>query len=272
MVDKSFIFLAGHHRSGTSLLHEILRAHPLVSGFSKTGVPQDEGQHLQSVFKPALAFGGPGKYIYNQNSYMNEHHSLATEQSAKSIWKQWSEHYNKESVHYIEKSPPNLIRTRFLQKLFPNSKFVCILRHPLAVSYATQKWSKTSIESLIEHTLLGYEILMKDIDYLSNAYVIRYEEFTNRPQREIDKIYDFLGLKSLPIQNNVRSNINEKYFAMWDHERKNLQPRDPLPVDEQLEKRTNTLGYSIANYRALLPSLLLGAHGNKLHASANSGG
>ena len=265
MVNERFVFIAGHHRSGTSLLHSILRAHPFVSGFSKTGVPEDEGQHLQSVFKPALAFGGPGKYIFNKNSYMNEHHSLATEQSAKSIWKQWSQHYNKECEYYIEKSPPNIIRTRFLQKLFPNSKFVCVLRHPLAVSYATQKWSKTSILSLVEHTLLGYEILMKDIDYLRNAYVIRYEDFTNRPQLEIDKIYDFLGLKSLPIQDNVRPNINEKYFAIWDRDKKNLHLRGLLPVvGEQLEKRTNIFGYSIANCRTLLPSSLLGYHGKNV--------
>lgn len=264
MIYKKFIFIAGHHRSGTSLLHTILRAHPFVSGFSNTGVPEDEGQHLQSVFKPASAFGGPGKYIFNQNSYMNEHHSLATEQSAKSIWNQWSQHYNKECAYYIEKSPPNIIRTRFLQKLFPNSKFVCVVRHPLAVSYATQKMSKTSILSLVEHTLLGYEILMKDISYLRNACVIRYEDFTNRPQQEIEKIYDFLGLKSFPIQENVRSNVNEKYFAMWDRERKNLHLRDLLPgrkslhqIVEQLEKRANIFGYSIANHRALSTSSLL---------------
>ena len=103
---------------------------------------------------------------------------------------------------------------------------------------------------------------MKDIDYLRNAYVIRYEDFTNRPQLEIDKIYDFLGLKSLPIQDNVRPNINEKYFAIWDRDKKNLHLRGLLPVvGEQLEKRTNIFGYSIANYRALLPSSLLGYHG-----------
>jgi hypothetical protein len=140
------------------LLHEIIRAHPAISGFRNTGVPEDEGQHLQSVFKPASYFGGPGKYIFNRNSYMNENHALANFRSAEAIMQQWEKHYDQSCESYIEKSPPNLIRTRFLQKLFPSSKFVVILRHPLPVSYATQKWSRTSIKSLIEHTLLGYEI------------------------------------------------------------------------------------------------------------------
>lgn len=71
MIHKKFIFLAGHHRSGTSLLHEIIREHPAISGFRNTGVPEDEGQHLQSVFKPANSFGGPGKYIFNKNSVVS---------------------------------------------------------------------------------------------------------------------------------------------------------------------------------------------------------
>ena len=56
MTDKSFIFLAGHHRSGTSLLHEIIKEHPLISGFSNTGVPEDEGMFLQNVYEPAKTY------------------------------------------------------------------------------------------------------------------------------------------------------------------------------------------------------------------------
>jgi|TARA_B110000902_G_scaffold213317_1_gene244738 hypothetical protein len=259
MIDKSFIFLAGHHRSGTSLIHEIIRENPLISGFSQTGVPEDEGQHLQSVFESAKRYGGPGKYIHNKKSYMNENHFLATEKSAEAIFRQWERYYDTSCIHYVEKSPPNLIRTRFLQKLFQNSKFVVVMRHPLAVSYATQKWSRTSIKSLVEHTLTGYEIFMKDMAYLNNVYVVRYEEFVLNPQNEIDKIFGFLGLKSLPIQHSVISNINEKYFSMWEDDRKSILKKN-FPVSDELEKRTNKFGYSIHDYRELLPSLLLGPH------------
>ena len=270
MINKSFIFLAGHHRSGTSLLHEIIREHPLISGFSNTGVPEDEGQHLQKVFKPAKAFGGPGKYIFNQNSRMTEDHSLATDRSSEKIMVQWEKHYDASCEHYIEKSPPNLIRTRFLQKLFPNSKFIVILRHPLAVSFATQKWSKTSIKSLIDHTLLGYEIFMNDMDYLNNVYVLRYEDFVASAQDEINKVYDFLNLEPLHIQHSVKSDVNEKYFSMWEANRKNLLKRVLFPVGNDLENRANKFGYSIHDYRNIHSSLLLGAHNKALHSDGNS--
>ncbi len=268
MSHKSFIFLAGHHRSGTSLLHEIIREHPLISGFYNTGVPQDEGQHLQTVFEPAKTFGGPGKYILNKKSYMNENHVLATEQSAKEILAQWEKYYDTKCVNYIEKSPPNLIRTRFFQKLFPNSKFVVILRHPLAVSYATQKWCKTSIKHLLEHTLMGYEIFAKDMEYLNNLYVLCYEDFVANPQDEIDRIYNFLNLQSVTVQHKVKPFINDKYFSMWEDDRKRLLNIAPFSVGGDIEKRINKFGYSIHNCRNLLPCSLLGTHNKKIQPTA----
>ncbi|MBM5823567.1 MAG: sulfotransferase [Cyanobacteria bacterium K_Offshore_surface_m2_011] len=170
----------------------------------------------------------------------------------------------------LKKAPPNLIRIRFFQKLFPNSKFIVILRHPLAVSFATQKWSKTSIGELIDHTLLGYEIFMNDMDYLCNVYVLRYEDFVANPQDEIDKVYYFLNLESLHIQHTVKPDVNEKYFSMWEANRKSCLKRLLLPVDGCLEKRANKFGYSIYNYRNLLPSPILGVHNKALHSDGNS--
>jgi hypothetical protein len=43
MKNNEFIFLAGLHRSGTSLLHKIIREHPEVSGFAKKGYRKMKG-------------------------------------------------------------------------------------------------------------------------------------------------------------------------------------------------------------------------------------
>jgi hypothetical protein len=183
-----------------------------ISGLSHTGVPEDEGQHLQSVYKPASAFGGPGKYIDDSGAHMNEHHPLATEKSSHTIMKDWGKYYDTKCEYYTEKSPPNLIKTRFLQRLFTNSKFIIILRYPLSVGYATQKWSRTSIESLVEHTLKGYEVLAKDLPHLKAIFIVRYENFVENPQQEMDKIYQFIGVESNPVGNDIRANVNEKKF------------------------------------------------------------
>jgi hypothetical protein len=242
-----------------------------VSGIFQSGVPEDEGQHVQSVYKPARFHGGPGKYIFDEKSYMNEHHALANDQSASAIMEQWAQYFDPTCHYYIEKSPPNLIRTRFLQRLFPKSKFIVILRHPVAVSYATQKWSRTSIRSLVEHSLRGYEIFMKDISHLRHVYVLRYEDFVYSPQDEINKIYDFLDLEPILIQHEIHSNVNEKYFSMWEASRSRIVARLTFPVSNALEKRMNMFGYSIRDCRKLLATPLLGAHEAQVAPAAGKG-
>ncbi len=257
MESHKFFFLAGLHRSGTSLLHEIFRSHPDISGFKNTGVFEDEGQHLQKVYQPASAFGGPGRFGFNRNAYMDEGHSLVSKDNANKLFKDWSRYWDLEKKNLIEKSPPNLIRTRFLQALFPDSTFIVILRHPLAVAYATKKWSRKSpIPLLVEHNLRCYEIFLNDIDKLHNCYVLRYEDFVIKPQEFISLILNTLDLTPLKIQQNIRKNINQKYFFDWELDKQNFGKRAIFDLSKtffEFEKRANVFGYSLKDPEQLLP-------------------
>jgi hypothetical protein len=255
---NKFIFLAGLHRSGTSLLHEIIRGHPEISGMSGTGAPEDEGQHLQSVYEPASSFGGPGKFVFDPRSHMDESHSLATQENAKIIFKHWSQYFDLSCKYLVEKSPPNIVRTRFLQKLFPGSKFILILRHPLAVSYATRKWSKTSIHSLFEHYLLAHEIMERDIQVLGSAYILRYEDLVTEPQEVINDIFSYLELEHIKISHDVKRGVNDRYFKMWESDRQNSGKQNLKELSQEFETETNKFGYSITDYSRLLPVSWIG--------------
>ncbi|MCT0248672.1 sulfotransferase [Synechococcus sp. CS-205] len=254
MTGKKFIFLAGHHRSGTSLLHRILSEHPEVSGFSGTGVPENEGQHLQSVYEPAKTYGGPGRYIFNDASYMNEDHPLATSQSARDIFKSWAKYYDSTRMFYIEKSPPNLIRTRFLQKLFPGCLFLVIFRHPIAVAYATQRMTGAGISSLIEHTLRGYELFLADLPHLNDVYILRYEDFVAYPQHEINRVCSFLALDSIEISYDVQPDVNKKYFSAWGVD------MGGRLIADLLEYRANSIGYSLRDPEKLVTTSFYMTH------------
>jgi len=264
MEGKKFIFIAGLHRSGTSMLHEIIRSHPNISGFHNTGVPADEGQHLQNVYEPALRFGGPGKFAFNCRSRMDESHPLVSSANAKKLFEQWRPHFDMSCDHLVEKSPPNIIRTRFLQKLFPHSKFIFILRHPLAVSYATQKWSGTSIQSLLEHYLLAHEIMIQDFHWLNSFQFLRYEALVADPQLAIDGIFNFLQLTPIKVIYDIKRDVNEKYFQLWEKDSKNSLNNK---LEEKLETKINTLGYSIKHYHEVLPVPWLDAERTDLHSN-----
>lgn len=108
MQNKRLIFVCGTHRSGTSLLHRLVRAHPLVSGFAATGVPEDQGQHLQDVYPPAWRLGGPGRFARSSLTHMDETHSLATPGRCRPPVRPAVVALGPVQAVPIEKSPPNV--------------------------------------------------------------------------------------------------------------------------------------------------------------------
>jgi hypothetical protein len=217
--DQRHLFIGGLHRSGTSLLHATLRAHSEISGFAGTGAPEDEGQHLQTVFPIGLAFGGPGRFGFDPRAYMDENHPLATPASAAMLAAEWGRYWDLTKPVLIEKTPLNLIRMRFFQKLFPDARFILLLRHPVVVAYATWKFTGLPIHMLIEHGLRCYECALADVPALSHFHRVHYEELMAAPQPTIDRIVRFAGVGDFKIGDSLARDSNPAYFAQWQRER-----------------------------------------------------
>jgi len=250
-----YVFIGGLHRSGTTLLARCLRDHPRVSGFQHTGRPADEGQHLQSIYTTDTAHGGPGRFCFDPTAYMNESACLATPATAAMLQQQWSQHWDVDKEFLLEKSPPNLIRTRFLQVLFPASYFVIIMRHPIPVTFATRKiWSGIPIHSLIDHWLIGYEQFERDKVHIHNVHILRYETLVDNPPATLAKIYSFLGLEFAPPRQEIRPGINQTYFSMWN-ELINGKQVNKFYVNyryilQKFEARISRFGYSLETLEA----------------------
>lgn len=119
LTGRNIVFLGGLHRSGTSILHRLLASHPSASGFEKTGVPEDEGQHLQTVFQAAKNFGGPGRFAFHPDAYLSEDDAnFTSEADINRLSRQWGAHWNLSCDTLLEKSPPNMIRSRFFKLYF----------------------------------------------------------------------------------------------------------------------------------------------------------
>lgn len=217
------LFIGGLHKSGTSIFHRSVKAHSSASGFSDTGVPRDEGQLLQSVFPPANQTGGMGRFGFRDESHLTEECPIADESHGRRLFQEWSEHWDLGKRVLVEKSPPTLIRTRFLQSLFPDARFVILLRHPIPVSYSTSQWTDIHFHTLIGHWVRCHDIFEKDRPHIRRLLVVRYEDFVARPDETLKKLCDHVGLEPVGPDEEIRENINRKYLRRWT--RMKLWPR-----------------------------------------------
>ena len=246
--DRRILFIGGLHRSGTSILHRIVRAHPQISGFTGTGVPEDEGQHLQTLFPVGLAFGGPGRFGFDPRAYMDETHPLATRENALKLSAEWALHWDLGKPVLVEKTPLNLVRMRFLQALFPQAGFILLLRHPIVVAFATWKYCREPIPVLIEHTLRCYERAIADAACLKQFRRLRYEDLIADTQAAIDPLWRFAGVADHTVDSLIISNFNEQYFDVWQRERAQITTnaeREQPGWFGRTEARCRALGYSL---------------------------
>ena len=245
MQQHKFIFICGLHRSGTSLLYKILKNQKTISGFKNTTAIEDEGQHLQSVFNAANKHGGPGKFGFDKDSFLNEKSEIIKKENKYKLFSEWSKYWDLSKEYLIEKSPPNLVRTLFLQAMFPNSYFITIYRHPAATSLATKKWSKTSHYSLIKHWLVCHNQYLEDKKTLTNSLDINYEDLTDNPKETLKIIGHFLNTQIILSENTIKKDVNDKYLSLWKKNKRSILYKFNIKkAEKEFEVSINKFGYS----------------------------
>ena len=239
------VFIGGLHRSGTTLLARSIGEHPAVSCLEDTHVPEDEGQHLQDVYPVAEAFGGPGRFGFSPRMHMTEKSDMNCNSRTR-LLTSWTPFWDLSKPVLVEKSPPNLIKMRFLQSIFPTARFLILVRHPIAVAMATQKWSQTSVLSLLRHWVICHDYFLRDAAKLRKVQVVRYEEFVSKPRRTLKQIFNFLDIGDVKFEIEVRRNSNEQYLRRWESQNQTAKIVDHLA---RIEPVANVFGYSIMSPR-----------------------
>lgn len=212
------VFVCGLHRSGTTILAQQIGQLKNCTGFGSTGagIFLDEGQYLQDVYPPDTTFGGVGRFGFSSKAHLTEHSSLVTSNNITRLRQCWEHHWDASKAIRVEKTPSNLVKTRFLQAVFPNAYFIIIRRHPVPVSIATQKWSQTPLHDLFEHWLRCHEIFDDDKTSLQHLYELSYEDYINNPTKHLAEIAQFIGTEPCSCSEAVRDVYNTTYLQQWD--------------------------------------------------------
>jgi hypothetical protein len=238
-----YVFVGGSPRSGTSLLGRNIARLEDCTGLKNTGVFEDEGQFLQDVYPTASAYRGSSRCGFDPRMHRTEKSDLLTPERIRRLKASWHAHWDNSKSIFVEKTPENFLMTRFLQAAFPNSYFVVLKRHPVPVSMAGQKWTvnRTSLNRMLEHWLLCYELFEQDKKYLNHVYELTYEDYVANPNKYHEEIAAFIGTRvpEPPKQDTFRVVLqqwrpcglrvperamelpgavyNQKYFDRWSY-------------------------------------------------------
>ena len=273
-VGSTYVFVCGLPRSGTSLLGRNIARMENCTGFRDTGVLEDEGRFLQDVYPTEDVCGGPGRFGFDPRAHLTEASPLLTPENAAKLRVGWHAYWDNSKTIFVEKTPANLLMTRFLQAAFPNSYFVVIRRHPVPVGMAAQKWTVnvTSLDNMFEHWLYCHALFDEDKRYLDRVYELSYEDYVENQVKHHEEIAAFIGTRvpeppkedgfrtvaqwrnptglRVPERAMEKASIthNRKYFDRWQR----LLTNSPLKgyyryLARKYEPRFAKYGYSLIN-------------------------
>lgn len=191
---RTWLFLVGCTNSGTSLLDEIVSAHPEVSSFDR------EGQFRTDQFPRSLSIGLPRLWMARPEVFrMDADHGRSVD--VERMKRQWGAVLvNPGRPVVAEKTPTNSVRTPWLRRHFPNSCFVAVVRDGRAVAEGIRRKTGFAIEFAALQWRRCNEILLEDLAGLDRTLVFRYEEFAADPAGTVRRIFDLAGLDASCVE------------------------------------------------------------------------
>ena len=228
--DKQYLFIGGLQRSGTTLVGRLISGHPDASGIVGTQTNEDEGQFVQDVYmddhrmgeRPWRRRGKVVRWGFHREAHLIESDAATKVRGRERLDAAWAPYWEKPQARlYVEKSPSNVTRTRFLQELYPDAYFLIVMRHPIAQGLAARKWGGAErrvglrFSDFVEHWLHVMDTFELDRPHLRNVEIVRYEDLVAAPREALRRIQAYLGLPEVDLDTGGIHEGNGRYSEYW---------------------------------------------------------
>ena len=250
---QSPVFIVGFPRSGTTLLEQMLDAHPELQSMDE--------RPFFTILDNELAEQGarmPQDLHRLDQRDCDELRRRYLELVCEKIQRKWD-------TKLVDKNPLNMLCLPLIQRLFPQAKFIFALRHPcdVVLSNYMQNYRSSALASAcstLERTARAYVAAMESwlhhVDVVEpDLLVSRYEELVADPARQTQRIAAFLdlddatpmlqfdqhardkGFIATPSYSQVIQPVNRKGMNRWQRYATEFAP--VLPVLEPVLRHWN---------------------------------
>ena len=238
------IFIVGFPRSGTTLLEQMLDAHPALQSMDE--------RPFFTILSDQLADHGitVPQDLHRLDQYAcDELRKGYLSLVCSKIPRRWN-------CQLVDKNPLNMLWLPLIHRLFPEAKFILALRHPcdVLVSNYMQNFRAAvlavacaSMETLASAYVTAMECWLHDVElFKPDVFVSRYEDLVADPAAQTRRIADFLGLQdatpllqfdrhardkgfiATPSYAQVTQPVNRKGLDRWLRYRDALAPAMPI--------------------------------------------
>lgn len=206
---ESWVFVVGCYNSGTELLMKVLGTHPSISSLPT------EGQFLTDQLPKDYELGLPRMWALREELFRLREDDSGPDPVR--LKREWLMRLDRTRPVFVEKSPPNAARTRWLQAHFPKARFICMVRDGYAVAEGIRRKAEPThlrngwpIELCARQWNRSNEILLEDAAALREAIWVRYEDLTSDPQQEFQRILDFIGVDVERLPHDRSWSVHER--------------------------------------------------------------
>jgi hypothetical protein len=196
------IFIISQPRSGSTLLQRVLAGHPEIQTSAETWLMLHpayalKNTGLESEYDARFAAAGVTEFLANYTAGDEVHHD-AIRAYASVIYGNALAMGGKR--YFLDKTPRYFFIIPELYRLFPQAKFIFLLRNPMAVlaselnTYVKGDWPVLGI--FRPDLLTAPQLILDGIRLLgADAITIQYEEFVTAPDRNIAALCERLGIR-----------------------------------------------------------------------------
>jgi hypothetical protein len=246
--NKRWIFLVGCYNSGTTLLKDMIAAHPDVHTLPGEGV----------VFTDQLK--RPEDFGWTRMWHMCRAEIELTEESEgpdpDQVKREWGLWLSSRKPVYLEKSIANSARIRWLDTNFENAYFLAIVRNGYAVAEgirrraAEGKIARTyPIELCARQWVINNQIIDRDGPRVKRFMRVTYEDLVAAPAQQIEKIFRFADLSPVNVKKiHGGISLQGRSFRVRNMNQESvprLSRRDIENINREARQELVSRGYSL---------------------------